>query len=1173
MLQIKNSRLRIFLCILLGLLAYPLQAQDIGLSNLRYAERIVASDTLLLDSLSIIPSSLVIRCIEGPEEIATNDYELNFVDGQVIWKNRPSCDSIAIRYRVFAHRLNKQYSLKEEVLLQSSGSQPLKDLSYRAGSAKKDIFDLGGLDYTGSFSRGISFGNTQDLVVNSNFNLEMSGKLRNDVEILAAISDNTIPFQPEGNTQQLQEFDRIFIQLSKGRSKLIAGDFPLRRPESYFLNFNKKLQGLSASTSWDVGANSSMSASASAAVARGNFTRNNIIGEEGNQGPYKLRGGNNELFIIVLSGTERVYINGVLMKRGTELDYVIDYNAAELTFTNRRLITKDSRISVEFEYSNVNYLRSTLHWNTAYESEKLSLRGNFYQEGDSKNQPVAESSLGEAQKMLLRSIGDDLDAAVLSGVNPTGYVEDAIQYTQMDTLVNGLQYLIYVFAADSADRDFTISFSDFGQGNGNYVLSDRTINGRVYEWVAPNPVTGEPLGRFEPVTKVVSPNRKRMWNLGMDYRLGKRQTLTAEAALSDHDLNTFSDIDNEDNRGLALKLAYSNEMILDTARMIGLSTGISQEFVGAQFRAIERWRAVEFTRDWNVLSSQQQREESISQASAALNFGTSKKLSYGFTRYAQKDWYEGFRHLAVASLREGEWWLEAKANLVTTEDSLYQTQYFRPSARVERRWGGKWLTGMYWERERNEVKQEGLLNSRSLFFDEATAYISNADSSKNHIGFQYIWRKDQLPSDEQFESLATGQTFSLKGRLGRSARHQFIWDLSYRSLEVHADTVLSKNDNGTILANLQYNWAVWKGLIKSNTQYRISSGQTQVVDFEFIPTADRSGNYLFQDRNQNGIRELSEFLLVDPNDQTQDTLYRKILIPTDQYVKTNNLLFNQILFINPAAKWYDTEGWKNVVSRFSTQTNWQINRKLPLSEGFKTFNPLLSDYGELQNDSTASSISSSLRNSLFFNRSRSNFGAELYQQVLFNNSILLGGSDSRSRKETGLILRYNISTAFSAKLSLVDDVNRSTSTAISENNYQINSKSYEPSLTWILGTKFRLTTSYLYKDNESRLTLEETDPVPAIIHQLSFDCKYGIAAQRNVTAKLSYASVDFEGDANAPYVYQMLDSFQSGDNFLWALSYDTKLGKQIQLSLVYDGRKTEGNKARHVGRAQLRAIF
>ena len=165
-----------------------------------------------------------------------------------------------------------------------------------------------GLKMNGSISRGLGLGNAQNVVINANLNLQLSGKINNDIDVLAAISDDNNPIQPEGNTQQLQDFDKVFIQLSKNKTKVVIGDFEMRKStESYFLNYNKKSRGAQVQTAFDVKQLFSKSkekavlqVGAEVAISRGRFARNTLTAIEGNQGPYRLTGVNGELFIILI---------------------------------------------------------------------------------------------------------------------------------------------------------------------------------------------------------------------------------------------------------------------------------------------------------------------------------------------------------------------------------------------------------------------------------------------------------------------------------------------------------------------------------------------------------------------------------------------------------------------------------------------------------------------------------------------------------------------------------------------------------------------------------------------------------------------------------------------------------------------------------------------------------
>src|SRR5690606_26647163 len=132
-------------------------------------------------------------------------------------------------------------------------------------------------------------------VINSELDLQITGKLSDKVSIRASIQDANIPMQEGGYSQSLDEFDQIFIELFTDNWNIRAGDIDLKNNQSYFANFEKKVQGIYLGGRI-VSDESETTMYASVAVVKGIFSKTSFAGQEGNQGPYKLVGPNGELY-------------------------------------------------------------------------------------------------------------------------------------------------------------------------------------------------------------------------------------------------------------------------------------------------------------------------------------------------------------------------------------------------------------------------------------------------------------------------------------------------------------------------------------------------------------------------------------------------------------------------------------------------------------------------------------------------------------------------------------------------------------------------------------------------------------------------------------------------------------------------------------------------------------
>lgn len=1135
--------------------------QKIGLSNLRTKKISCKQHTVSIDSLSIVPSSLIIPGI-SPES-----YSLDWVNGKLTWLQTASFDSVSVTYRVFPYKLNASFSRMnyEDVKNNFMTRSIENDEEQRESST---LFDYGKIKYNGSFGRGISFGNNQDAVVNGLLNLQINGILGDSMELSAALTDNNLPLQPEGNTQQLNEFDQVWIQLKKRNWSLQLGDIDIRRNDAFYLSFFKRLQGISYQTKYRISPRGTHELQVSGAVAKGKFTRYVFQGLEGNQGPYRLQGPNGELFFIVLAGTERVFIDGEMMQRGEDQDYVINYNTAEITFTPKRMINKDRRIQVEFEFADRNYLNSQFFvGNTFRLNSKLSFRLNAFSNADAKSSPINQQLTPE-QKIFLAKSGDLRDGALFSSVTRDSFDVNRIFYRMIDTTVNAITYdSVLVYSPFPSSELYSAAFLDVGQGNGDYVQDVSGVNGRIFKWLAP--VNGVRSGRFSPVVQLIAPRVQQMVVAGADYQINKNLLVNTELAMSRFDLNTFSAKDRNDDQGYAgrVKITYDRPLNTSLDHPLTLRLTGSYERVDKNFRPVERLRPVEFTREWGLPIFMQQEEEQITDLSVELMRGTGHSIRHSLQRYERGLLFNGWKYQLHHQFNAKKWSLNSMVNYSSMDSGMNKGFFFRPHVQLKRQLkflGESEIGGVYYLEHNQISNRETDTLSRSSFSWDTWTFFLRSANQPNRWGFDFFTRRDKLPFGKMLEDIDRSMNYTAFLELLQNENHQVKFNATYRVLNVLNTGRTNLKSDRTLLGRTEYIFNEWSGALNGNMLYELGSGQEQRRDFSFIEVPAGQGEFTWNDYNGDGIAQINEFELAAYRDQAR---YIRIFTPTLDFIRANYNQFNYTIDVQPGLVIDQNKSarWMKLIARVSLRSGWQLFRKVVSNKDFE-----LSPFGKIASDTALIAVNNFISNTLFFNRTSPRWGFEITHIKNSGRSIATYGAEARILEEFTQRFRWNINRKIATSLNLKFGSNELKTPAFDNRNYLIRFRSLEPVLSFQDGTKSRISLSYKYDIKDNTLGALES----ARIHSLISEVRYNVLSSSIVNLRFQMSDIQFKnGAVNSPVAFIMLDALLPGQNFIWNLDFTRRLANNMEITVQYDGRKPGTGRVIHTGRAGVRALF
>jgi len=414
-----------------------------------------------------------------------------------------------------------------------------------------------------------------------------------------------------------------------------------------------------------------------------------------------------------------------------------------------------------------------------------------------------------------------------------------------------------------------------------------------------------------------------MYAFRAGYDFSKNTALHAEFAISNKDINLFSPNNDNDNSGHALTVNFRNLQKIgnDTIKKWSLTTNIRTEITDRTFNTIDRFRSVEFDRDWNLDLMENRGNTYFGLADIMLQNTKADKfrISSGFfMRNPENASYQN-------SLQVNKNWktttLRSTAVYLSSPTNFNKTDFLKYQNNLEQKIG-KFALGAEANGESKLIHDTGTDSLRSGSFDWwlAKMYTGYNDSSRSARLF-YQYREDNISDSNHLvpQSYMTDIGFESSGQL--TENNQLLLRAIYR--EVIYKTGSVSNDE-FLLGRLEYSGRVKKRFIVLGAAYEAGSGMEAKKEFSYLEVAPGQGVYTWNDYNGNNIRELNEF---EPAAFSDEANFIRVYTPTNDYIRVFSSQLSGNVAISPADILKKQKFTGKLISKLSNRSAFSWDKK------------------------------------------------------------------------------------------------------------------------------------------------------------------------------------------------------------------------------------------------------